>query len=190
MIATRGVGGHRLAGMDGPTVRLRPLQASDFWMLERQAADPEAAGRFNWSGFKDLAGVRRQFDRDGLIGPDEGLLAVVADDEIAGKVSWAKKAYGIADWWCWSIGIALLPDHRRRGIGTIAQRLLVEYLFATTVAERIEAYTDIDNIAEQRTLERVGFTREGMIRSTQFRDGRWRDVYLYSVLRQELKPAE
>jgi aminoglycoside 6'-N-acetyltransferase len=175
--------------MDVATVRLRPLRADDFPMLERQATDPEAGGRFNWSGFKDVARVRRQFEQDSLIGADEGLLVVECDGEAAGKVTWAKNTYGTAQWWCWSIGIGLLPEYRSKGVGTQAQRLLVTYLFDTTTAERVEAYTDVDNEIEQRALEKVGFTREGTVRSAQFRGGRWCDIYVYGLLRGDFAIA-
>jgi RimJ/RimL family protein N-acetyltransferase len=173
--------------MDISTVRLRPLRIDDFWLLERQAIDPDAAGRFNWSGYKDVALARQQFDQNGLITPDDGLLVVVLGEEVVGKVVWGRNTYGIPRWWCWCIGIGLLPEFRGRGIGTRAQFLLVSYLFATTTAERVEAITDIDNAPEQRALETIGFTREGTIRAAQFRDGRWCDVHLYGVLRGDFK---
>ena len=33
---------------------------------------------------------------------------------------------------------------------------------------------------------KAGFTREGVMRGCGFRDGRWRDAVLYSVLRDEV----
>ncbi|MGI3201592.1 GNAT family N-acetyltransferase [Streptomyces sp. GLT-R25] len=75
-------------------------------------------------------------------------------------------------------------------MGTRAQRLLVEYLFAHTQVVRIEADTEVENIAEQRALEKAGFTREGVLRSVGFRDGRWRDGVRYSVLRDDVAPAD
>ena len=50
---------------------------------------------------------------------------------------------------------------------------------------RIEAHTDVENIAEQRALEKAGFTREGVLRGVVFRDGRWRDSLSYAVLRDD-----
>ena len=44
----------------------------------------------------------------------------------------------------------------------------------------------MENVAEQRALERAGFTREGVLRHTQLRAGRWRDNVIYSVLRAEV----
>jgi len=82
-----------------------------------------------------------------------------------------------------NIGIALLPKHRGHGHGTEAQRQLAAYLFAHTMVERLEASTDVGNLAEQRALERAGFTREGTLRHAQFRDGEFHDMVLYSRLR-------
>ena len=42
-------------------------------------------------------------------------------------------------------------------------------------------------MAEQRALEKAGFTREGILRGTTFRQGRWHDQVIYSVLRDEVK---
>ena len=79
----------------------------------------------------------------------------------------------------------LSPEWRRQGHGTRAQRRLAEYLFETTRAERIEATTDVENTAERRALERAGFAFEGVLRRAQFRDGAWRDMALYSLMRGE-----
>ena len=163
---------------------LRPATAADFWLFERQAVEPDAGGTFNWSGFRDVRATRRRFDENGLITPDGGCLIVVHDDATVGTVVWTKVSYGAPAWWCWNIGISLLPEYRGKGVGTHAQRLLVAYLFDTTPVQRVEAYTDVENAAEQRALERAGFTREGVLRSTQFRDGRWRDLVMYAIVRR------
>jgi RimJ/RimL family protein N-acetyltransferase len=70
-------------------------------------------------------------------------------------------------------------------VGTIAQRLLAEHLFATTPLDRVEAGTDVDNIAEQKALERAGFRREGVLRGTQVRGGVRRDLVHYGLLRTD-----
>jgi RimJ/RimL family protein N-acetyltransferase len=169
-------------------VTLRPVTASDLWIFERQADDPEFGGMFNWSGFGNKAAVRQRFDRDGWLGADDGRLVVQAGPEVAGNVSWLRVTYGMPGWWSWNVGIALRPEFRGRGIGVEAQLLLVDYLFDTTTVERIEAFTDIENESERRALEKTGFRPEGTIRSAQFRQGRWHDLALYSILRAERRP--
>jgi aminoglycoside 6'-N-acetyltransferase len=49
---------------------------------------------------------------------------------------------------------------------------------------RLEAFTDVENVAEQRTLEKIGCHREGVMREVYFRGGRWRDSIVYSLLRE------
>jgi RimJ/RimL family protein N-acetyltransferase len=93
---------------------------------------------------------------------------------------------GGPDGGCLEIGALLFPEHRGRGLGTAAQRLLVEYLFATTLANRLQAITDVENLAEQQALERIGFRREGVMRGLAFIGGRWRDGVLYARLRGDM----
>lgn len=65
----------------------------------------------------------------------------------------------------------------------------MQYLFRHTRAQRVQAYTDVDNVAERRALEAAAFTLEGIIRRAQWRDGSWHDVTLYSVVRAEPAPV-
>jgi RimJ/RimL family protein N-acetyltransferase len=89
-----------------------------------------------------------------------------------------------------NIGIELLLEHRGHGYGTTAQRMIAEHLFSTSTIERLEASTDVDNLAEQRALTKAGFTREGRLRHAWFRAGAWRDTVLYSRLRDDPAPED
>jgi RimJ/RimL family protein N-acetyltransferase len=119
---------------------------------------------------------------------DSGALAVLDEDGVlAGDVSWHYVRWGPnTASRCPMIGIWLRPGARGRGVGRAAQRALAELFFAHTAVNRVEAHTDVDNIAEQRALEGAGFTREGLIRGAQWRDGAYRDGYLYAVLRGDI----
>ena len=109
------------------------------------------------------------------------------DGQAVGHVSWHQVHYGPnPESAAWNIGISLRTDARGQGLGTEAQRLLAQHLFATTPLQRVEAVTDVENVPEQRALARAGFRREGVLRSAQFRAGRWRDVDVWAVLRDEV----
>jgi RimJ/RimL family protein N-acetyltransferase len=84
------------------------------------------------------------------------------------------------------IGIWLLPAARGRGIGRAAQRALAELFFTQTTVNRVEAHTDVANVAEQHALEAAGFAREGLIRGAQWRGGTYHDGYLYAILRGDI----
>jgi len=165
-------------------VRLRPITEDDLPLLERMSADPESFGELAWAGFVSPVHIRRRYDEDGYLAPDNGRLIASLGTDPIGTVSWLRVAHGPPPSWCWNMGISLLPEHRGRGLGTLAQRRLVDYLFSISDAVRIEAGTLLDNVAEQRALERAGFAREGVLRSAQFLDGAWRDVIVFSVLRE------
>jgi RimJ/RimL family protein N-acetyltransferase len=172
-------------------LRLRPVRRRDLDTLERWRADPEAQGRHNWFGFPADGELRRRFDQDGLLGPEHGnLLVELEDGTLAGDVSYHAVHHGPNPGSrAFNVGIALLPEHRGRGHGAEAQRQLADYLFAHTRVERVEASTDVENTAEQRALERAGFTREGVLRLAQFRDGGFHDLVLYSRLRGD-RPSQ
>ena len=163
---------------------LRPVQEGDLPVLER-LHHPEVSAPYNWAGYRGSEDLRQRLGRDGFLGPEDGALMVMAEDgSPAGSVSWHAVHHGPPPASkCWNIGITLLPNHRGRGLGTRVQRLLADYLLATTTVNRIEASTDIANVAEQRSLERAGFAREGVLRGAQFREGTWHDIVLYALLR-------
>ncbi len=125
---------------------------------------------------------------NGLLGDDGGFLVVAKGAESLGLMNWRKHKTARVSF-CWEIGIALAPEARGRGYGTQAHRLLVAYLFAHTLVNRVEALTETGNIAEQRALEKAGFTREGVLRGIAFRAGRWVDGVIYSILRSEVDLA-
>jgi RimJ/RimL family protein N-acetyltransferase len=168
--------------MSDDAVRLRPVREDDLSVLDVFLVDPEAAGPFSWFGWADPGRFRRRWAENGMLSDDDGLLMVTSGTEAHGFVAWRKVVTAPSSY-CWNMGIQLLPQAQGRGVGTQAQRLLVRYLFAHTPVMRIEADTEVENIAEQRALEKAGFTREGVLRSIVFRDGRWRDAVSYSVLR-------
>jgi RimJ/RimL family protein N-acetyltransferase len=137
---------------------------------------------FDDFGPESFRGAPASADLDGT-----GHLTVVDDEgRTAGSMSWHWTQWGPnAGSRCPMIGVWLRPEARGRGLGTAAQRALVDLLFRHTPTHRIEAHTDIENVAEQRALVAAGFTLEGVIREAQWRDGTYRDGHLYSVLRHE-----
>ncbi|HEX2131496.1 MAG TPA: GNAT family protein [Actinophytocola sp.] len=128
-------------------------------------------------------------DRPLITGPARSAVLSVLDADsgrLLGGVSWHAVDYGgTVGCSAWNIGIGLLPEERGRGVGTVAQRLLAEHLFATTELDRVEASTDVENIGEQKALARAGFTREGILRGAQVREGVRRDLVHYGKLRTD-----
>lgn len=166
-------------------MRLRPVAEDDLHELEQMFAEPDAVGEFLWEGWRDPRIWRRRWEATRLLEGDHHVLTVLAGQARAGFVTWRPIEKG-TPFQYWEIGISLWPHARGHGYGTEAQRQLVRYLFTHTRANRVQALTDIRNIAEQRALEKAGFTREGVLRGYAFRSGAWHDEVVYGVLRDEI----
>jgi RimJ/RimL family protein N-acetyltransferase len=86
------------------------------------------------------------------------------------------------------IGYWVAAPARGRGVCTGALRLLVRWALDELGLQRLELITDPDNRASQRVAEKVGFQREGVLRShLRHPDGRVRDSVIFSLLPGELE---
>jgi RimJ/RimL family protein N-acetyltransferase len=84
------------------------------------------------------------------------------------------------------VGYWLAPSERGRGLATRALRLFSSWVFEALPVVRLEAIPEVDNTHSQRLLARVGFKREGVLRSYQVVHGERRDMVMYSLLAQDL----
>jgi ribosomal-protein-alanine N-acetyltransferase len=173
------------------STRLRPVEEYDLGLLTRFDTEPGLHEPYEWKGFRDPRERRRRWEQDGYLGSDDSVLIVSLDDgTFAGFVAWTalRRSTPIAPTVGYRVGIALLPEYRGRGLGSDAQCLLADHIFWTTLANRVEAGTDLENIAEQRALERAGFQREAIVRGSGYLEGRFRDGVTYSRLRSDPHP--
>ncbi|HWP64138.1 MAG TPA: GNAT family protein [Candidatus Binatia bacterium] len=171
----------------GPRVRLRPLRQEDLDVFEGWGE--HRAGLWGPHQRYQLDHVRRlreAFARTGLLDRAAAVLLVetVADKRPVGFVRYTMTPYPDADcaWPDIGFGIGAEAD-RGKGYATEAVGLLVDYLFSTFPVERVGAATDAANEPSRRLLEKLGFRREGVLRRASFRDGAWRDLVLYGLLR-------
>ena len=74
---------------------------------------------------------------------------------------------------------------RGRGFGTEALGLMQRFAFRTLGLERLELEVHMDNLPARRCYEKAGFVQEGVKRHAFFTDGRFCDVGIMSVLRDE-----
>lgn len=168
----------------GDRVRLRRATLDDAGLLELWQS-VEYTGEFNDFGLPRRP-VRDAIRETGLVGENGGTLVVesAVSGEPIGTVSWRMVRYGPnPESGAWNIGISLIPNARGKGLGTEAQRVLADHLFETTSANRVEAMTDIDNVVEQRSLEKAGFAREGVLNGSQYRAGGWHDLVVFARVR-------
>lgn len=83
------------------------------------------------------------------------------------------------------IGFELSKDYWGQGIAGEALKAVSEYGFEHMDLQRIEALIEPPNIPSQKLTERHGFVREGLLRSYEFTCGKFDDLYMYSLLKQD-----
>jgi RimJ/RimL family protein N-acetyltransferase len=174
--------------VEGRSVRLRDVTPADAEMLDRWYAEREP-GSFNDFGQPHKTTPRDVVAAGPLRDEMRGTLIVERlEDRIPiGSVSWHVRRYGPnPESACFNVGIELLPDARGHGYGTEAQRLLADWLLSASDVNRVEASTDVENLAEQRSLTKAGFTSEGTTRGCQWRAGTYHDMVTYARLRTDL----
>ena len=82
-----------------------------------------------------------------------------------------------------SVGYAVSPLHRSRGVATSALNALTAFAWTIPALHRIEAYIEPWNQSSIRVAERCGYLQEGLLRSHQEIGGTRRDMYLYAITR-------
>ena len=156
-------------------------------MFRRFRTEPGLIG-LDWAGFRDAGAPARRFAVDGYLrGRRTARRGGRAGAGRRGVVSYTAgptTPEGVV----LEIGIVLLRSGGGGASAARAQALLCDYLFHHSPAQRIQAGTHPENVAEQRALEKAGFQLEGVMRASEFRAGQWRDGYLYSRLRDDPSP--
>ncbi len=75
---------------------------------------------------------------------------------------------------------------QRTGVNTEAKLLLLTQAFDVMGCQCVQIRTDALNLTSQRAIERLGATRDGVLRGHQvMADGRLRDTVVYSMLDRE-----
>jgi ribosomal-protein-alanine N-acetyltransferase len=85
------------------------------------------------------------------------------------------------------IGYAMSSAHWGNGYMNEALSALVVHAFEVMNLRRLEADVDPRNAASIRTLERLGFQREGFLRERWHVCGEIQDAFFYGLLRREWK---
>src|SRR5205085_2846190 len=83
------------------------------------------------------------------------------------------------------VGTWLGRRHWGTGVNHASKVLITKLAFETLGLERLGAYADLDNPRSQAALERIGFSREGVLRRWHRHGDQVHDVIVYSWLKEE-----
>jgi [ribosomal protein S5]-alanine N-acetyltransferase len=84
------------------------------------------------------------------------------------------------------VGYELSKEYWGKGIANEALEAVVKYGFRHFQLERIQALIEPANLPSQKLVERLGFRREGLLRHFEFTCGKFDDLYMYSIIKEEI----
>jgi RimJ/RimL family protein N-acetyltransferase len=87
-----------------------------------------------------------------------------------------------------STGYWIAARFRKRGYAIAALEAISRWGLSLDGIHRVELYVEPWNEGSWRAAERVGYVREGLLRSWQRVGAERRDMYMYSLLRADLAP--
>jgi len=76
-------------------------------------------------------------------------------------------------------------QNRGKGVGTFAVTAMLQHAFHNLNLQRVQLTVLEDNKPAQRLYEKCGFVREGIKRRSNYKNGKFVDMYMYSILKEE-----
>ena len=163
---------------------LRPFKLSDVDDVYAYASDPQW-GRFLPLPDPYLRKHAEEFVARSVIRPyDTPIFAITLDGAVIGaidvRVDVANKTA--------ELGYSISRAHWGKGLMVEAATAAIDWAFAEFGLAKVGARADIENRQSWRVMEKLGMTREGVLRSTQVSVAdlcRREDTVHYGVLREE-----
>ena len=174
-----------------PTIRtkrltLRAAKMSDAEDLYEYSRDPAVAKHVLWDAHTSIHQTRayiryliRQY-KNGQ--PSSFVISITETGKVVGTIvfMWIQQENRSAE-----VGYSLSRSYWNQGIMTEALTALLDFGFLKLNLNRIEAQHESDNPASGRVMAKAGMSFEGRLRQRIYNKGRFADVDLYSILRQE-----
>ena len=167
---------------DVSELHLEPMTEAHLDDVERLLEDPEVL-RFTrlpdpavpgyavqWYGRYQAARQKGTAEAFAAVAPDGAFLGVALAPHIDAEAREMELGYMVA------------PTARGRGVGTEMLRQLTSWAFAEGGTLRASLLIDVVNVPSQRVAIRAGYTLEGVLRSSYFKQGMRSDVQIWSRL--------
>ncbi|MBE5779616.1 MAG: GNAT family N-acetyltransferase [Clostridiales bacterium] len=165
---------------------LRAARMSDAEDLYEYSRDPAVARHVLWDAHTSIHQTRtyiRYLLRQYKSGQPSSFVITMSDTGKAiGTIGfmWIQQDHRSAE-----VGYSLSRDYWNRGIMTEALRAIIDMGFTKLNLNRIEAMHEVDNPASGKVMQKAGMHYEGRLRQRVYNKGRFADVDLYAILRQD-----
>lgn len=169
-----------------PRLILRRMEMNDAQDMFDYGRDPEVARHVLWEAYTSVSQVRtyiRSMQRKyRLADPASWCIERREDGRVIGTIGymWYQQEHAAAE-----VGYSLARDCWNQGLMTEALTRVLAYSFETMSMHRVEAQHEVENPASGAVMTKCGMTYEGRLRGRLFNKGRYVDVQLYAMLRED-----
>mgnify|MGYP000088374961 CR=1 FL=1 len=91
---------------------------------------------------------------------------------------------------CFWSGIKIHPKYNGKGYGTKIVLLILKFVFEELNMERCTGRCLEDHIVAKKLMEKVGFTVEGLQRHSVFKNGKYNNEFVLSILKEDFKSVK
>lgn len=169
-----------------PRLTLRKMEMRDAADMYEYSRDPQVALHVLWdahTSISDSRGYIRYMIRKYRSGePSSWCIVENETGHVVGTIGymWYQKDNNAVE-----IGYSLARRCWNKGYMTEALKAVIRYSFEKLRIHRVEAQHEIDNGASGAVMRKCGMQKEGTLRSRLYNKGRYVDVDLYSILRED-----
>lgn len=170
----------------GPSLALRPPESRDADRLFELGSDPEVVRFFSWGPYRERAEAEDFIERVRRERPHELFVVRREDDQPIGLTGLTElnERDGRAVVGTW-LGRAFWGS----GANQESKALILHLAFEQLGLGRVSAYAHPQNVRSLAALERIGFSREGLLRGWHVHRGERRDVVILGLLREEWRAS-
>ena len=174
--------------LETPRLRLRRLTMRDAADIYHYSRDTEVARHVLWEAHRSIgdsrAYLRYMLRRYRNHEPASWGIEWKQTGEIIGTVGfmWIQSDNASAE-----LGYSLSRDYWNRGIMTEAVGAVIRHGFGSMNLNRIEAQHETTKPASGAVMRKCGMVKEGTLRQRLYNKGRYVDVELYAILRQDYR---
>ena len=176
--------------LETPRLILRRITMRDAEDVFAYSRDPEVARHVLWDAQKRLSEAREfcRWQRRRYRADEPSSWGIVPKEtgRLAGTIGYMDYNPDNASV---ELGYSLARELWNRGFMTEALSRVIEHTFSQMDVHRIEAQHETDNPSSGRVMEKCGMRREGVLRGRLYNKGRYVDVCLYAILRDDPKPT-
>jgi len=173
------------AFLTGKTVYLRGMEKEDLQLLKKWICDEKVTHYLETGALPpSIERLNEEYEQELKTQKNISFLVISKKKDI--PIGWG--GLYIIDWIKRSSELRFFIGETKYWNMTAAlesEKLLFQYAFEKLNLHKVFAGANVENKGSWKVLERLGFVKEGVFRDTVYRNGKYYDAYMYSILRSE-----